>query len=43
VLSNLVSVCLLVSYYFAACKPPTPRPPKKASVPSLALPEGGAA
>lgn len=43
VLSNLVSVCLLVSYYFAACQPPTPRPPKRKAVPSLALPEGGAA
>lgn len=43
VVSNLVSVCLLVSYYFAACQPPTPRPPKRKAVPSLALPQGGAA
>lgn len=39
VLSNLVILCIAASDYFAACKPPTPRPPK-AKTATKALPQG---
>lgn len=39
-LGNLAGVSIFLSTYFAACKPPTPRPPKRAAMPAL---QGGGA